>query len=221
MTDTIELSPPGDRKDAAETKATKEAQPPAEAKKAKLVGKAVAFAREALDPADHAAAERVIGAYYEHAPPADVVGRSPRDLSGAALSLWHFAERRRSGQAKIRVYNPEIADDGWSSAHTIVEIVNDDMPFLVDSVTGAINAGDRVVHLVVHPILTVDRTSSGQLHEICDADAPGSRESWMHIEITREPDPANLALLTQTLPGVLADVRVAVTDWQPMRETLR
>jgi glutamate dehydrogenase len=221
MTDTIELSPPGDRKDAAETKATSQAKPSAEAKKAKLVHKAVALAKEVLDPADHATAERVIGAYYEHVPPADVAERSPRDLSGAALSLWHFAERRRPGQAKIRVYNPEIAADGWSSVHTIVEIVNDDMPFLVDSVTGAINAGDRVVHLVVHPILTVERLPGGRLHEIGKSDAAGSRESWMHIEITREPDPANLALLTQTLAGVLADVRAAVTDWQPMRETLR
>src|SRR5271169_6190125 len=221
MTDTIELSPRGDRKETGKTGAISEARPQAEAKKAKLVRKAMARAQEVLDPADRAAAERVIAAYYEHVPSADVVGRSPRDLSGATVALWRFAERRRPDQAKIRVYNPEPAAAGWSSPHTIVEIVNDEMPFLVDSVTGAINAGDRVVHLVIHPILTVDRTSSGQLHEICEADAPGSRESWMHIEITREPDPANLALLTQTLPGVLADVRVAVTDWQPMRETLR
>ena len=91
--------------------------------------------------------------------PADVAERSPRDLCGAALSLWRFAGRRRPGQAKIRVYNPELAADGWSSPHTIVEIVNDDMPFLVDSVTGAINAGGRVVRLVIHPILTVDARS--------------------------------------------------------------
>src|SRR5271169_1804565 len=220
MSDTSELSPPGERKDAGETKAINQAQHPAEAKKETLVRKAVAFAQEALDPRDHDTAARVIGAYFEHVPPADVTEHSPRDLSGAALSLWHFAERRRPGQAKIRVYNPEIAADGWSSAHTIVEIVNDDMPFLVDSVTGAINAGDRVVHLVVHPILTVERLPGGRLHEIGKTAAVGLRESWMHIEITREPDPANLALLTQTLAGVLADVRVAVTDWQPMRQTL-
>ncbi len=174
MTDTIELSPPSGREDAAETKATSHAKPPAEAKKAKLVRKAVAFAKEVLDTEDQATAERIIGAYYEHVPPADVIGRSPRDLSGAALSLWHFAERRRPGQAKIRVYNPELAADGWSSAHTIVEIVNDDMPFLVDSVTGAINAGDRVVHLVVHPILAVERLPGGRLHEIGKTAAAGS-----------------------------------------------
>ncbi len=220
MTDTIELSPSGERKEASETKATSKAKPPAEAKKAKLVCKAVELARGALDRADYAAAERVIAAYYEHVPPSDVAERSPRDLSGAALSLWHFAGRRRPGQAKIRVYNPDLAADGWSSPHTIVEIVNDDMPFLVDSVTGAINAGDRTVDLVIHPVLTVDRTPSGHLRELRETDALGPRESWMHLEITRESDPANLALLTQTLAGVLVDVRAAVTDWGPMRQTL-
>ena len=111
--------------------------------------------------------------------------------------MWRFAGRRRPGQAKIRVYNPEPAVDGWSSPHTIVEIVNDDMPFLVNSVTAAINAGERVVQLVIHPILTVERdaeragcarfansTPRGR------ATRPGLRESWMQIEITREPDPA-------------------------------
>ena len=98
----------------------------------------------------------------------------PRNLYGAALSLWRFAERRRPGQAKIRVHNPDPAADGWSSPHTIVEIVNDDMPFLVDSVTGAINASNRVVHLVIHPILTVARDPDGRLCEILAPSAAGT-----------------------------------------------
>ncbi len=215
MTGTIELSSPGETKRAAA------AGPPGEEKKAKLVRKAVALAEQALDPGERGTAERVIAEFYQHVPPADVVGRTPRDLSGAALSLWHFAGRRRALQAKIRIYNPEPMADGWSSPHTIVEIVNDDMPFLVDSVTGAINAGDRIVHLVIHPILSVDRDPAGRLREIGELGAAGARESWMQVEITREPDPANLALLTQALAGALADVRAAVGDWQAMRQTLK
>ncbi|HZU91396.1 MAG TPA: NAD-glutamate dehydrogenase domain-containing protein, partial [Stellaceae bacterium] len=144
--------------------------------------------------------------------------RSPRDLCGAALSLWRFAERRRPGQAKIRVYNPDPVKDGWSSRHTIVEIVNDDMPFLVDSVTGAINSSDRIVHLVIHPILSIERTADGRLAAL---DGAGLRESWMQIEITPEADRDGLMRLTASLAGVLADVRAAVEDWQKMRETLR
>src|SRR5207245_1212418 len=115
------------------------------------------LASEMLDAAERTIARRLIAELYEHVPPADIAERSPRNLCGAALSLWRFGERRRPGQAKIRIHNPDLAADGWSSPRTIVEIVNDDMPFLVDSVTGAINASDCVVHLIIHPHLTVAR----------------------------------------------------------------
>jgi glutamate dehydrogenase len=195
--------------------------PPAEAKKAKRIHKAVLLCEEAIDPGERELAANVIAKFYEHVPPGDIAERAPRDLGGGALALWRFARRRRLGQAKIRVYNPEPDIDGWSSARTIVEIVNDDMPFLVDSVTAAINAGERVVRLVIHPILTVDRDAAGRLREIREGDNAGLRESWMQVEITREPDPAGLEKLTQELSRVLADVRAAVGDWNAMRQTLR
>src|SRR5215831_3606740 len=165
---------------------------PLEAKKSALVRKATALAGELFDEERRAAATRFIAEFYEHVPPADVAERTPRNLYGAALSLWRFAERRRPGQAKVRVHNPDSVADGWSSPHTIVEIVNDDMPFLVDSVTGAINSSNRVVHLIIHPILTVERGRGpdGQLCGILDPHAAGRRESWMQIEITAETDPA-------------------------------
>src|SRR5262249_16832491 len=188
-----------------------------ETRKIALVEKAAAFGRETLDPTRWVMAERVIAEFYEHVPPADVAERSPRDLCGAALSLLRFAERRRQGQAKIRVYNPDPDADGWSSPHTIVEIVNDDMPFLVDSVTGTINASNRIVHLVIHPILTVARDRDGRVRDIRE---PGIRESWMQVEISPSHR-ADLAPLAETLAVVLADVRAAVDDWQRMRQVLR
>jgi len=88
---------------------------PDEAQKAKLVCKAAAIAAATLEPAERGLAERIVAQFCEHVPPADVAARSPRDLCGAALSLWRFAARRRPGHAKIRVFNPEAATDGWSS----------------------------------------------------------------------------------------------------------
>jgi glutamate dehydrogenase len=192
-----------------------------ETKKAVLVHKAEAFAAETLRAADEATRKRAIAKFYEHVPPSDVAERSPRDLCGAALSLLQLAERRRPGQAKIRVFNPDPLADGWSSPHTIVEVVNDDMPFLVDSVTGAINLSDRVVHLVVHPIVNASRDAAGRLLGIGEAAAQGRNESWMQIEITPESDPSELARLTERLSSVLADVRAAVEDWRKMRAVLR
>src|SRR2546421_3372016 len=96
-----------------------------EAKKATLVHKAAALADQLFDPADQAIANKFIAQFYEHVPPADVAERTPRNLYGAALSLWRFGERHRVGPAKIRIYNPDPVAGGWSPPHTIVEIVND------------------------------------------------------------------------------------------------
>jgi glutamate dehydrogenase len=188
----------------------------AEAQKAKIVGKAAAIAAEWLATTERDTAQRIVGLFCEHVPPADIAAGNPRDLAGAALSLWRFAARRRPAQAKVRVFNPDATHDGWSSPHTIVEIVNDDMPFLVDSVTAGINTAGRVVRLVVHPLPKVVRAADGRLVAFAD----GLDESWMHVEVTREQDPAQLARLAQELAGVLADVRVAVADWPMMRRTL-
>jgi glutamate dehydrogenase len=192
-----------------------------EAHKTRLVRKAAAIAGERLEAAERGIAERVVSTFYEHVPPDDVAAGNPRDLAGAALSLWRFAARRRPGQAKVRVFNPDAATDGWSASHTIVEIANDDMPFLVDSVTAAINTADRVVHLVIHPLPRVSRDPEGRLVASFEESGAGHAESWMHVEITREQDPAQLTRLAQELTGVLADVRGAVADWADMRRTLR
>jgi glutamate dehydrogenase len=219
MSDTIDLKLPGSGRLAV--RRPDKLGAPGEAKKAKLIGKAAGLVEEAAPDAERALARGVLHAMYEHVPPDDVVERGARNLAGAALSLGRFAARRLAGHAKIRVYNPEIDVDGWSSAHTIVEIVNDDMPFLVDSVTAAINAAERVVHLVIHPVVSVDRAGGGRLRAVRAGGTTAVRESWMQIEVTRQPDPAGLVRLTEALSGVLADVRAAVGDWQAMRQALR
>ncbi len=191
-----------------------------EATKAALVGEAQRLADQQAEAAQRALLPRFIAEFYQHVPPSDVVARRPADLCGAALALWRFAARRPSGSAKVRVHNPAGAADGWSSPHTIVEIVNDDMPFLVDSVTAAVNECGREVRLVIHPILSVARDGAGHLAGL-DPPEGGLRESWMQIAITREPDPAEREALAARLGAVLADVRSAVSDWQKMRRILQ
>ncbi|HEU0218772.1 MAG TPA: NAD-glutamate dehydrogenase [Stellaceae bacterium] len=164
------------------------------------------------------AAREFIAAFYEHAPPADIASRGAVELSAGALALWRFGAERRLGEARVRVYNPAPAEDGWTSPHTIVEIVNDDMPFLVDSISAAINDRGGVVQLVIHPVISVSRDMQGMLTGI---GAPeGVRESWMQVAVTRERSAAARADLAEALVGVLADVRAAVEDWPQMRAAL-
>src|SRR6185295_1985229 len=123
--------------------------------------------------------------------------------------------------ARVRVFNPTIAEHGWQSTHTVIEIVNDDMPFLVDSVTMEVNRHGLTLHLIVHPLVTVLRDKEGILQDVAPEGAPDAiRESFMHVEVDRVTDPADLATLATDIARVLDDVRLAVTDWKKMRDKL-
>ncbi|MGI8717909.1 MAG: NAD-glutamate dehydrogenase [Lapillicoccus sp.] len=165
--------------------------------------------------------------YYRHVETEDLLARPPEDLLGAALSHEDLARRRPVGTANVAVLNPAVEAQGWSSGHTVVQIVTDDMPFLVDSVTAALSRPDRTIHLVVHPQLVVRRTAAGDLQEVLDVDKapPGEfgvgTESWMHLEIDRVGSEQSRHEIAENLRRVLGNVRDAVEDWPKMRDRCR
>jgi glutamate dehydrogenase len=162
---------------------------------------------------------RFVARYYVQVDPEDLAERQPADLYGAALSHWYFAGERSVGRARVRVFNPSIEQHGWQSTHTVVEIVNDDMPFLVDSVTMEVNRHGLTQHLIIHPLVVVKRDAQGKLAGLAsDSDAGRIRESFIHVEIDRLSDGADREALASDLVRVLDDVRAAVTDWQAMRQ---
>jgi glutamate dehydrogenase len=148
----------------------------------------------------------------------DLAERTPEDLGGALLSEWQFGATRAAGRPKVRVLSPTVAENGWASRHTVIEIVNDDMPFLVDSTTAEINRQGLTLHLILHPIFAVERAADGSLASLRSrSEAPeAARESWMHIEVDRLVDPQQRADLVAGIERVLGDVRAAVEDWRPM-----
>ena len=173
--------------------------------------------------------EEFLTRYYQHVATEDLLAREPADLLGAALDHRDLAQRRPVGTSNLSVSNPSVESQGWASGHTIVQIVTDDMPFLVDSVTQALSLQGRGVYLVVHPILTVRRDALGDLQEVQlrDPDAAAGdstsqfgvvAESWMHLEIDRVGPERDRELIVDALRQVLGNVRDAVEDWPKMRE---
>jgi glutamate dehydrogenase len=147
----------------------------------------------------------------------DLAAAASDQRAGAAVSLLGFARRRLPGVAKVRVFNSGT-DHGFESRHTVVQIVNDDMPFLVDSITNELNRREISVHLLAHPVLAVRRDLDGDLLGFAlEAGERAKAESMMHIEIDHQADPALLDELAAALTRVLAEVRLAVEDWRPMR----
>ncbi len=192
-------------------------------KKAEIVDKVARFVLERYPTDTAASAENFVRQYYGNASPEDVLAEDEDDLYGAALGLWQFGRVRSPAEAKIRVYNPTFDQNAWHTSHTVIEIINDDMPFLVDSVTAALNNLDLMVHLIVHPVVHVHRNEAGEVIALFDPqDAPKDAlaESFMHVEVDEQTSAEVLETIKSTIDVVLTDVRRAVEDWLSMRERM-
>jgi len=156
--------------------------------------------------------------FYEHVSPDDVLGNvlggRPDELIGAVLSLWELGQQRTPGAPKIRLSRPD------PNGHTVIEIVNDDMPFLVDSLAAELHRQNADILLVIHPIVTVRRDAEGRLTALLPpGEAPDSalRESFMHIRINAQLTAGPEAVESGILK-VLEDVRSSVEDFPRMKE---
>ncbi len=132
-----------------------------------------------------------------------------------ANDFLDFSRSRKPGTPSVRLFNPTLAKHGWESPHTVLQIVNDDMPFLVDSVTMALAERGVGVHVLGHPVVKIARDRSGKLTAVGE----GAVESMMHLEIDRQ-SAADAAEVETAIRSVLSDVRGIVEDWPAMRQKM-
>ena len=169
------------------------------------------------------APDQFVSQYYRGVAEEDLAQYDTAELAGAALAHLKFAAKRKAGRAAVRIYNATEEEHGWTSPHTIVEVTVDDMPFLVDSLAMVLNQAGLTIHLMVHPVLNVRRDRGGDLLglQTDQKDSNGNKyltESWQHIEVDRITSEARHRELESRILKVLGDVRLAVEDWQAMRQ---
>ncbi|WP_422879678.1 hypothetical protein [Noviherbaspirillum cavernae] len=200
----------------------------AEDKKQQLLASMQEFARSRLQQNDFSIVQPFLAHYYAQVGADGVLGTNVEDLYGAALAHWQLARGFVSGAPRVHVYNPELEEHGWKSAHTVIEIVNDDMPFLVDSVTMEINRLGLTLHSAIHPVFRVWRDGQGRIEKVQpasdnlpDGSTHATLESWMHFEVDRCSEPEKLEALRTGIAKALSDVRAAVTDWPAMLDAAR
>ncbi|MEP6510837.1 MAG: NAD-glutamate dehydrogenase, partial [Dokdonella sp.] len=159
--------------------------------------------------------------FLRHVTAEELAVRDAAAWSAVVRGVAAFVHEREPGSAKVRVFNPDFVHDGFSSTRTLVQVVTDDMPFLVDSVGMAIAQEGLEVHAVIHPVLRIARDPQGRLTGIdTTASLIGAPESIMHFEVERVADAGKLQRLTQTILTALDDVRASVVDWKEMRERM-
>jgi glutamate dehydrogenase len=195
----------------------------AEQRQVDIIDRLAAEATKRVPAEQAGSAENFIRRYFANVAPDDVIYTSFDTLLGGALSLWEFGAQRAPGTPKVRLFNPTMAENGWETEHTVVEIVNDDMPFLVDSVTAEIRRRERQIHLLLHPVIRTVRDRGGNRIGVTDtlhAPADAIVESYMHVEIDQETEPSELESIRASLEQIFAEVTLAVADWRKMRAHL-
>src|SRR5688500_3853822 len=133
--------------------------------------------RKNLPKSRHAEAEAFINAFYKRMSSDELPQHDAQGWAELATDFLDFARARKPGSALVRLFNPTMKGEGWESTHTVVQIANDDMPFLVDSVTMALAEQGIGVHVLGHPVVAFQRDKAGKLVSVGE----GSPESLMHL----------------------------------------
>ena len=182
----------------------------------------MAYTQAHAGPAGNRMAD-FVAAYFESADPDEIVAHGSATLFAIANAHWRLLDTPRAPlTARVRVFNPTLAEDGFASDHTTAQIVHDNMPFLVDSVTMAVNRSGRTAHWIVHPLMLVARNSEGRITNVGSVTNAGAGprndpvESLIMVECDRIVSALERDKLAVELESVLADVRGVVLDWRAM-----
>ena len=184
----------------------------------------IAEAGTRMRGADPDIPEDFVTALFAHAVPEDLMHYDAGGLAALAADAWSLLAMRKVGMAAIRFDTfASVTGPEPRRGDSVLEIVNDDMPFLLDSVLGELAERGVAVHFVVHPIFAVTRDAAGRLVAFKgNAHGGGApRESFIHLHVERIDDAAQRAEIVAALEQVLADVRAAVEDWRAMTARVR
>ncbi|TLM78775.1 NAD-glutamate dehydrogenase [Microbulbifer harenosus] len=193
-----------------------------------LLAQVSGFIREKLgDKAEPvtAFAEQFLNQY----PLEDLSGRRLVDVYGCIYTCWDFIQQRAAGEPKIRVFNPRLEEQGWECSHTVVCVLQRDMPFLVDSVRMEINRRNTVIHSIKSTVMRLQRGDDGRLHQLLPvgrkledeaAGDPGvSSEALIYLEINLDTSASHASDLARAIREILGDVELVVDDYVPMLDT--
>jgi len=156
---------------------------------------------------------------YKFAPATDLRSYSTDNLTSLARNLFDFAASRKKGEPLIRIYNPEQKKHNWESKYTVIEMVNDDMPFLVDSVTEEVSRHGLKIFGMLHPVVEITRGDKGALQSIQTLEHPHQNkdaESVIHLQVSYISEEKTRNQLEKDILHALKAINFAVDDWHPM-----
>lgn len=158
----------------------------------------------------------------ERVPEDDLAQIKPDVLAKTVESQWDLLQSKKDGKPAIRIYTPTQEKDGWTTGRTIIDIVQDDMAFLIDSIVAEVVRHGQLIHMLTHPTLHVETDKAGNFKEFKHDPEEGlKRYSISHIQLRSVISEAQAEELRMGLLSVMEDVKNATRDWMPMKDMLR
>ena len=170
---------------------------------------------------------KLVRRLFENVPDNELEARSIEELYGLADTFWSELNKSNKGGLRLRVFNPDIKKDGWTSTHTIIELINTDMPYLVDTLMMALNRLNLNVHFVIHTgRLRLIRSALGKVSDILYYDdiehKKESHEALIYVEIDKQKDGSKqMQKIESEIKKVMKDVSLAVSDFLPMKARMK
>jgi glutamate dehydrogenase len=158
----------------------------------------------------------------ERIPEEDLEQIKPAALAATITSQWQLLQSKKDFTPSIRIYTPTKEKDGWSVGRTVIEIVQEDMAFLIDSIVAEIVRHGQMIHMLTHPTLHAQTDKNGKFKDFVHEPKEGlQRYSISHIQLRGILSDAQAEELRMGLLNTMEDVKNATRDWLPMKETLR
>lgn len=156
----------------------------------------------------------------------DLTGKIIDDWCGLLINYWNFIAQRAPGETKVRAYNPDYERDGWQSTHTVIEVLQDDIPFLVDSLHMEVNRMGFTSYLIIHSGgIKIKRDENHHIMAILPANAEMTEgffaEADIFIEINRQTETNIFNEIYTNFGQVIKDVQAVNRDWPMMRQKVR
>lgn len=182
-----------------------------------------AYAAQQLPPAEEQALFIFAEQYFDRYPLEELAGRHLSDVFGAVYHWWRFLQQYDRKAPKIRAFNPNLEEDGWICPHTVLVVLQRDMPFLVDSIRIELNRRNIAIRGIKSTVLAVARDEHTQLQALAhrshaDDDDNFDKEALIVLEVSLRTEENTLHDLVTGIDSVLAEVDIVVADYQPLVE---
>ncbi|HEY2070545.1 MAG TPA: NAD-glutamate dehydrogenase [Rhizomicrobium sp.] len=155
--------------------------------------------------------------FYRGAPPEDVTRYKPESLAALASLVFEHAATRKPGETLVDLFDMNAQGRSHASTESVLVAINDDMPFLFDSLIAELGVQGVRVHALFHPIMEVTRDASGARGDT----GTKARESVIVLVLDPLLGEGRREALIQGAKNVFVQVRQAVHDWQKMQDALK